>query len=606
MDTIKHLRSMVASLQMKLDDISLKYRSLKKKPCIESMRESRNPAFNRHDIGLRIITDLYDTGHTLEKAQEIMRDWAVGVYGGDGDRVKDTGRMVQDAYSKAQDYKFGCFDEIKKAHCSAKCKIYNSLDKKLRAEPLDVSAKQAKENSIRDNPNLELSEGELADEILKNFGKEIVKSDSDFFFWEGTHWERMDKDRANAAIYTLAANAYQNQALFSKIESLVRQIKIKIPVAPENNQFYTSSPNLFNFTDGTVEVSKTKEGKIDLKLRPHSKTDLLGYCAPFPFAGSDNLPRTGYLEKYFESRLVDLGSDGVRMMKQMLGAALIPYKPWIFFLIGDSDSGKSTMALMIKALLGERNVSGVEPIKTGNNFAWESSIGKIANIATELPKDVPLDVNTLKKVRDKTPQFVNRKGIRAVEATLPFLHIYCANILPSSFEGNTGALDNRMSVIKFKKVYVNGLADIDNLGQWLWDQDAGSIVDMARAGLADLVGSGFKYYRSEKSLESLAEWQDETDPVKTFIKEVEAGEHKISAEFFDNSGVKLIKGLCIFNAYKAWADENKYKTSGKIKFFRELERCGVIRPSRLNAGNVFRWDKALGKVTEKRADSLEF
>ena len=579
------------------EDDSAAFRLWKDKKCIQSLSDSPLPSSvaNRHDQGLRIMSDLYMTGSSLEDAEKKMNVWASKVYGSDTARISDTIRMVHDTYSKPQDYRFGCYDDIRMKVCSAKCKVYTKLDPKRRAKPLDVTKTQSQENQVQENPNLELSEGELADLILKNFGKEIIKADQDFFFWEGTHWNRMDRDRAHAAFYTLASAAYQNQAHFAKIESLVRQIKIKIPVAPENNHFYTSSPNLFNFTDGTVIVTKSPDGQMKLTLRPHDKTDLLGYCAPFPFESENKLPRNGQTEKYFDSRLVDLGAEGVRMMKQMLGAALIPYKPWIFFLVGDSDSGKSTMALMIKSLLGERNVSGVEPVKSGNNFLWESAIGKIANIATELPKDAPLDVNTLKKIRDKTPQFINRKGVKAVEATLPFLHIYCANILPASFEGNTGALDNRMTVIKFKKVYVNGLADIDNLGQWLWDQDAASILDYAREGLADLVASGFKYYRSDVSRNSLTEWQDETDPVKTFVKEVEAGEYRFSAEIFVHSGVKLIKALDIFTGFKAWAEESKYKAMGKIRFFKELERCGVVRPPRANEGNGFLWAKALEK-----------
>lgn len=581
-----------------IDDDSLKFKNFNDKKCIKQMLDGTVlPQFNRHDLELALIVEMRQVGKTLDEALTTMSAWANKIYKSEPERVADVTRQVRDIYSKELQadklYQYGCYGDLKSAYCSAKCKIYNSLDKKRRPEPLDCNTKQTQENAVKTNPNLEMSEGELADLILVKFGKEIIKSDQDFFFWENTHWNRMDRDRANAAFYSLASAAYQNKAPFNKIESLVRQIKIKIPVAPEHNHFYTSSPNLFNFTDGTVIVTKEDHGQMKLTLKAHDRTDLLGYCAPFPFAAENQLPRNGQTAKYFESRLLDLGPDGVRMMKQMLGAALIPYKPWIFFLIGDSDSGKSTMALMIKSLLGERNVSGVEPVKSGNSFMWESAIGKIANIATELPKDTPLDVNTLKKIRDKTPQFINRKGVKAVEATLPFLHIYCANILPSSFEGNTGALDNRMTVLKFKKVYVNGLADIDNLGQWLWDQDAGSILAYAREGLADLAGSGFKYYRSETSLKNLAEWQDETDPVKTFVKEVETGEHTFSAEIFEVSAVKFVKAKDIFTAFKLWAEENKYKAPGKVKFFRELERCVAVKMERHDAGNGFRWKLAL-------------
>lgn len=573
-----------------IEDDSLRFKNFADKKCTKQMLDGNIlPQFNRHDIELALIVEMRQIGKTLDEALTTMDAWALKVYKSEPDRAKDVSRQVRDIYSKELQadklYQYGCYGEIKAAYCSAKCKIYNSLDKKRRPEPLDATKTQKSENEVRRNPLLEMSEGMIADKILEEAGN-ICTSNQEYFKWSTTHWARIDRDRFVYMIKQACIKAYKNQAKNSQIESLFKHVLAKIPVAPETNCFFATSPNKFNFTDGTCHITKDYKGGVRLEMLAHDPKDMLSYCAPFPLYADHNLTRSSDFKHFVEMKQKSLGDEGIRALKELFGAALIPYEPRIFFLLGESNSGKSTSAIILERLLGAENVSSCDPT-SDYQFEWEPSIGKIANIRRELPPRKPLQDDKLKEFRDKQPVGIQRKGIKGVMATVPFLHVYCCNRLPPSLEGNTGALDNRITLLKFTKDYANGFGEISNLGDWLWDRDAGGILDFAREGLKHLIENGFQYSKLQESSENLQVWQDETDPVKLYFLEVSEGERKIGVDFLPSGGVS---GMEIYTDFKKWAQERSFYAMSHVRFYKELERCGVKKVKKMEQGKVVFWD----------------
>lgn len=584
-----------------VEDDSLRFKNFSDKKCTKQMLEGTLlPQFNRHDIELALIVELRQVGKTVDEAAGIMDQWAQKVYKSEPDRAKDVSRQVRDIYSKALEadklYQYGCYGEIKAAYCSAKCKIYNNLDKKRRPEPLDATKTQKLENDVRRNPLAELSEGMVADRILREFcGLDpkdstsdllISTSNQEYFRWTKTHWTRIDRDRFTYMIKQACIKAYDNKAKNSQIESLFKHTLAKIPVAPETNCFFATSPDKFNFTDGTCHITKDFKGNVRLEMRAHDPKDMLSYCAPFPLYAENDLPKTNDFKHFIEMKQQSLGDHGIRALKELFGAALIPYEPRIFFLLGESNAGKSTAAIIIERLLGAENVSSCDPT-SDYQFEWEPSIGKIANIRRELPPRRPLQDDKLKEFRDKRPIGIQRKGIKGVMATVPFLHVYCCNRLPPSLEGNTGALDNRITLLKFTKDYANGFGQISNLGDWLWDRDAGNILEFAREGLKLLIENNFQYSKLQESSDNLQDWQDETDPVKLYFLEVNDGQRQFKVDFQPSGGVL---GSAVYEDFKEWAKKHNFYAMSHVRFYKELERCGVQKVKKMEKGKIVFWE----------------
>lgn len=558
-----------------IDDSSSKFSNFKSKKCIAAMWESNLPQFNRHDIGLRLVYDLFHTGISESDARKRVQAWATKTFGADSSRVQDMDRIVTDAYTKPQKYSFGCFDDIKQAYCSAKCKVYDQLDPTRRAKPLDCSRRQQEENQPALNAEFQgMSEGQIADQIIAEMGDIVIASDN-YFKWENTHWKRIDRDRMTHAIKQCCIAAFSNRAKYGQVDALFKHVLAKIPIAPETNNFFSCSPYKFNFLDGTAHVLKDEKGKVRIELLPHSREDWLASCHPFPLYADHGLPVTGAFEHYLESRRETLGEDGMLALSQLFGAALIPYSPRIFFLLGESNTGKSTAAILLELLLGSENVSGVDPTHD-YQFAWEPAVGKIANICRELPARKPFQDDKLKDIRDKRPTMISRKGLKHVMGTLPFLHVYCCNKLPPSLEGNTGALDNRITLLRFKAGHINGFSLVDNLGEHLWSVDSGGVLEFARRGLMALVESNFRYARVEESARLLTEWQDETDPVKAFVQDVKDGFVTFSD---DERGFRKEHGsflaVKVYSKFDEWARSRNFRPMSIKKFYSELERCGV-------------------------------
>lgn len=568
-------------------DDSLRFKNFADKRCIKQMMDGTVlPQFNRHDIELALIVEMRQQGRTLDEAIKLMDAWGAKVYTSEPDRLKDIDRQVRDIYKKDLEadklYQYGCYGDVKSAYCSAKCKIYNNLDKKRRAEPLDCNKAQKTENEVRRNPALEKSEGELADEIMSEF-PQLCKSNGQYFQWINTHWKRIDGDMFEDLLLKASMKLYGNQAPIKKVKALAEHVIAKIKIAPETNHFFASCPNKFNFTDCTA-VMIQDGGELRLETRAHSPDDYLAYCAPFPLKAKHNLAKGTEFSKYMATRLQDVGDEGIRIIKQMLGAALIPYVPRIFFIEGITNAGKSTLAKLIMRLLGEENVSEVLPILRGggaDRFNWEPSIGKLANIVLELPKGAELDVNTLKMVRDKSPVSIDRKSQKHVKATLPFLHIYCCNQMPQSFEGNTGALNNRVSMLFFKPGYLNGSSGIVEFADAIWNDDAGSVLEAAREGLQDLIESGFHYFNGNQSAKMTKDWQKMTDTIQLYIEDVNSGECGMPS--FE--GVEWEKASSVYSHFKDWCAESGRRPMGKHNFYKELEtRFGVPMKPRSDGG----------------------
>jgi phage/plasmid-associated DNA primase len=587
-----------------LEDDSLKFKNFADKRCVKSMLEGTVlPQFNRHDIELALIVEMRQQGKSIDEATTQLNRWAMRVYQSEPERIKDVERQVRDVYKRDLEsdklYQFGCYGEIKSAYCSAKCKIYNNLDKKKRPEPLDANRAQKTENELRRNPLLELSEGEIADGILKNLPT-LVRCEGDYFWWVKTHWERLDRERFEEKIHEACILAYDNKAPNRILESLFNQIKKKLPVAPEDNCLFKTSPNKFNFSDGTCHVFEDNKGKVTLEMKPHDKLDYISYCAPFPLYAEHDLPRSEKhdFEHFMEAKLRHLGTDNVRILKQMMGAALIPYRPKIFFLVGEKDSGKSTHAMLLMKLLGHKNISVIDPVREkGQRFTWEEAIGKIANFSLELPQDIPLDTNSLKKVRDKMEMDIERKGIKKVRARLPFLHVYCANKMPPSLEGNTGALAARFIVVEYPSVGkedLNGLSGIVNLTEHFWEYDAGAVLDWAREGLAELIESNFQYYTPESSKDFLSQWEKENDSVSLFLEDCASGEFRLGAEDGAENRTEEL-GKTIYQGYLRWAQEAGIRgTLKRIKFYDYLaKRARIPCKKRADGGIRFEWPWSL-------------
>lgn len=446
------------------------------------------------------------------------------------------------------------------------------------AQGVSLIASKAADKAEDAGTGARLSEGEQADLIAKqlHFDDWVqIGSGSagrrDFFKWVGTHWEAQYAPLVMQAFARAAEACIGGNATTKRVDSLVKMLLTRMKVAKNPDKFFTCNPYSFNFKDGTVDIVRDAgSGRSEAIFREHRKDDGFTYVHQWSYQAANDLPRDGTFAEYLALRNQDGGPEQVRALKQMLGACLIPYSPRFFFCVGESDAGKSTVAILAHRLAGEAVCSSLSPTEW-KGFALFTMAGKLVNIETDLAYTAPLNDDVMKKIRDRVPVTLDRKGRDHVRAPLPPLHIFCANRMPRSLEGNTGALNKRITILNFNRVPW----EVKDPAGWIWMRDAGGVLDAALEGLADLLANDWAYAVPKDSLEAIVEWQADSDPLITFMNEARDGElsdvggRLVPAE---NGQVRI---SAVLERFRGWARESGLRKTYTLQIFgRELRRRG--------------------------------
>ena len=192
-----------------------------------------------------------------------------------------------------------------------------------------------------------------------------------------------------------------------------------------------------------------------------------------------------------------------------------------FILTGDKSNGKSTFLDIIKAILGDRNISALDLKELGDRFSTSMMFGKLANIGDDIGDDFLQgnQVATFKKVVTGNRIKAERKGQDPFEFN-PFIKLlFSANDIPR-MKDKTGAVLRRLVIIPFNATFSKDAPDYDPFIKYkLIQQD--SIEYMIRIGLEGLkrvvTNNGFS--KSDKVQSQLDEYEEENNPIIAFIRD---------------------------------------------------------------------------------------
>jgi len=187
----------------------------------------------------------------------------------------------------------------------------------------------------------------------------------------------------------------------------------------------------------------------------------------------------------------------------------------VLFLIGAAGSGKSTVLQGIEAMLGKENVSSTsmehlcQPRYAGN------FIDKIANIATEIPKDISGFESALNTIVSGESIMVDTKFIPSYDARPYCKLIFAGNDMPNIAD-TSNSVFRRMLLIYFNNVIDKDKIDPD-LKYKIRKEGAG-IFNWAFQGLQRLQANK-KFTQSEEMLSNIDELRVQNNGVYYFITE---------------------------------------------------------------------------------------
>lgn len=323
--------------------------------------------------------------------------------------------------------------------------------------------------------------------------------------------------------------------------------------------------NLISFTNCLIDIDTLLQGGKD----PIDHTPDWWSLASLPFAFDPDAKIGPYWSAFLKKNLA--GDEKLILcLQQWLGYCLVPNTEHHRFLmmIGEGANGKSVFCAVLEALLGEQNVSHVPLELFGNRFALASTLGKLANIATETSTLDKASEGFLKQFTDGSMMHFDRKGLPAIEAR-PTAKLVLATNRPPRFADKSMGLWRRMLIAPFQVTIgaSEKILGLDRPDWWLERGELPGIFMWALEGLRRLQED--RDFATPASAEAAKETlRRDNSPAREFILE--------NLRFQEDS---YVPRATVYKAYRAFCEANGNKPTSSRMFEREL--LGTIQGAKV-------------------------
>lgn len=410
------------------------------------------------------------------------------------------------------------------------------------------------------------TEKACADYILSRIGHDLVAQGDAVFRYTGTHWVELSEGGISALKQYISASLRDLPPSYI-INSYYKTLLMHMRQVPDGVNMYQPNPYIANFSDKTMHL--LQEGN-DFKVifEPHLRTDYITSVLPFraPSADAPDAPKFhAMLERLWNGEPEK--ENIIRLVRQIMGACLVQAFPIVVFFQGKSGSGKSSIIKLMVHLLNHSNVCTVGPTEM-YNFLMESMVAKLLNYDTDIDTSKYMCDSVLKKINDKTPIQINRKGRLVIEAYIPAIHLFGCNQLPKTRDGASKAYQRRFTVIATNNV-VSKDEEIKDFTKVLVGEEMDGIVAWAYGGLLDLMQRRGEFIRLKSSEKLIENIQSEGDTFEEFMSEIAEGEFSNKAGFLQLGSEKdAVPRSQVWEVFNQWQKEcaTRFCEIGKHKF----------------------------------------
>lgn len=231
-----------------------------------------------------------------------------------------------------------------------------------------------------------------------------------------------------------------------------------------------------------------------------------------------------------------------------------------FILTGDKSNGKSTFLDMIKAVLGEHNISALDLKELGDRFSTSMMFGKLANIGDDIGDDFlqGAQVAIFKKVVTGNRIKAERKGQDPFEFNPYVKLLFSANDIPR-MRDKTGAVLRRLIIIPFNATFSKDDPDFDPYIKWklISEESVKYLITLGIKGIKRIIENN-SFTDSQKAKAQLEEYEMENNPIKAFIAEV------------GNGGIVNQSSADVYTRYQVFCAENQMTAMSKIVFSKQI------------------------------------
>ena len=278
-----------------------------------------------------------------------------------------------------------------------------------------------------------------------------------WYIWHGTHYRHTPREPVEKKILSFVETRLHTTASCSVLRSTLDLLRIiqycDAQTAPcwIDGRTVPNPATLFMVKNGMLLLPRTAAGNP--QLLPHDPRCFSLSSADYDYSQSAHCPQ-------WQAFLGELWPDDHRsrnLLREWCGYCLLPDTSHqkILAITGPPRSGKSTIARVLRDLVGPRNVACPSIRSLSGQFGLWAMLDKSVAIIPDatLPRPCPAVEEILKSVSGEDAVDIDRKGMTPLTGVkLPTRIVVLANEMPK-FHDPSRALEHRLLTLRTTRSY---------------------------------------------------------------------------------------------------------------------------------------------------------
>lgn len=329
---------------------------------------------------------------------------------------------------------------------------------------------------------------------------------------------------------------------------------------------------LIAMKNGLIDLDALLREDSENAVIPHSPSWFSTVCLPYDFNADAECPK--WIELIEKSLDYDL--QRINLIQEFVGYLLLPDTSYqkLLCLEGEGSNGKSVFMAGVSAIIGRENCTFLSLEDFADQFAMAETLGKLANIAADVPSYVDSAMEaTIKRFASGDMMSLNRKNLSRVSAKPTARLIMSWNTRPK-FKDRSMGLWRRMLLVPFNRVVSERekILGMDSAEFW---QDAGELSGMFNWALQGLLRlrRNRRFSESDTSKKAINEYQNEANPAREFL-----------TDYVAESSLSQIASDDLYRIYSRWCKEGDYHKLDARQFGKEVKRI-FPKSERVKGGN---------------------
>ena len=382
--------------------------------------------------------------------------------------------------------------------------------------------------------------------VSEKYPPHPVSSSGLFYRYEKYHWKCYNLDSLHGPIASMY-NEQQRCARHSDYQGLAKHVY----GLSERKDYFKEGPDGIAFKSSFASIDTDGVITWEPHHADHRKRALLA-CDP----EEGEMPRfTVYLERSLGEN--DFEGQYVLLQETMgaIFAGVMHRYQKVLLLYGYGRNGKGVLTRILRHLVPDENATAVSPFDWKRKESIAELAGKMLNLVSELPRDLPIPASEFKNVTggdDVMGRFLYQNSFR-FKPTVS--HVFSSNHLIKTNDHRHGFYD-RWIMVMFGGT-VNESDRIPDLDQIIVDAELPQILNWALEGAQRVIrNNGFTL--TDKHHRLMEQWKLQVDSVKAFLEDDDWVEVDVTNK---------VERSQLYRVYKNWCEEHGYRPEGKHTFF---------------------------------------